>query len=232
VGIEFISGTAKVPKWSGKATSQAGYFENLTGGRKLSLELIAEIPVNRQHMTHPKPDPASPERRNFLTEGLSVIIGGLVGLVPAAAGLAVYLDPLRRKSQVGNFVRVTSLDALPNDGVPRKFPVLASKTDAWTKTAQTPIGAVYLRRTGETALQAFNVVCPHAGCFVDYMPERIGYFCPCHNSTFAQDGKLSDANSPSPRGLDTLECEIRNQKEVWVKFQNFQAGHAEKIPAA
>jgi len=183
-------------------------------------------------MTQNKPDPASQGRRNFMTEALSVVIGGLVGLVPALAGLAVYLDPLRRKSEAGNFVRVTSLDALPNDGVPRKFPVLASKTDAWTKTAKTPIGAVYIRRVGDQKLQAFNVVCPHAGCFVDYVAERSGYFCPCHNSTFSQDGKIADPSSPSPRALDSLDCEIRNKKEVWVKFQNYQAGHAEKIPAA
>jgi hypothetical protein len=34
------------------------------------------------------------------------------------------------------------------------------------------------------------------------------------------------------RGMDALEVEIRNTKEVWVKFQDFQAGHAEKVPIA
>ena len=32
--------------------------------------------------------------------------------------------------------------------------------------------------------------------------------------------------------LDGLQVEIRNEKEVWVKFQNFQTGHSEKIPVA
>src|SRR5438309_4689223 len=44
------------------------------------------------------------------------------------------------------------------------------------------LGAVYLRRTPDGKLQAFNVVCPHAGCFVDFLPERGMYLCPCHNS--------------------------------------------------
>ena len=57
------------------------------------------------------------------------------------------------------------------------------------------------------------------------------YLCPCHNSTFALDGKISSAGSPSPRGLDELEVEIRNDSEVWVKFQNYRAGVPEKIPA-
>jgi len=174
--------------------------------------------------------PPQPERRDFFKQALSVILGGVAGLVPAAAGLAVYLDPLRRKSQPGTTVRVTSLEALPNDGIPRKFPVLASRTDAWNKTPASPIGAVYIRRTGEQTLQVLNVVCPHAGCFVDYKPERSGYFCPCHNSSFTADGAINDPHSPSPRALDTLEYEIRNGREVWVKFQNYQAGHQEKLP--
>ena len=35
--------------------------------------------------------------------------------------------------------------------------------------------------------------------------------------------------SPAARGLDSLEVEVRNRREVWVKFQNFEAGQAKKI---
>jgi Rieske Fe-S protein len=129
-------------------------------------------------------------------------------------------------------VRVTTLEALPDDGIPRKFPVLATRVDAWNKFSQAAIGAVYLRRTAEAQVQALNVVCPHAGCFVDFLPERGTYLCPCHNSTFAVTGRIGDPASPAARGLDTLDVEIRGGNEVWVKFQNFQAGRAEKIPAA
>jgi Rieske Fe-S protein len=74
-------------------------------------------------------------------------------------------------------------------------------------------------------------VCPHAGCFVDYLDARKSYLCPCHNSTFALDGKVNDPKSPSPRGLDELEVEVRDNSEVWVKFQNYRAGISQKIPA-
>lgn len=158
-------------------------------------------------------------------------MGALAGLVPLASGLVVFFDPLRRKAQASEFVPVASLNALPDDGSPLKFAVKASRTDAWNKTPQTPIGAVYLRRNGEKVVQALNVVCPHAGCFVDYNPALKGYHCPCHDSTFALSGKISSPSSPAPRGLDELEVEIRNQTEVWVKFQNFRAGQADKTPA-
>ena|SRR5439155_4863803 len=171
-------------------------------------------------------------RRDFFKKLLAGIIGTVLGLFPVGAGLTVFLDPLRRKSPTSGAIRVTTLQALPSDGVPRKFPVLATRVDAWNKFSQVPIGAIYLRRTSDNQLQAFNVVCPHAGCYVDFLPERGHYLCPCHNSTFTVAGKIDDPASPAPRGLDTLEVEVRNQKEVWVKFRNFQAGHAEKIPAA
>lgn len=185
-----------------------------------------------------KPEPASAgeTRRDFCVKAGSVVIGGLITAVPAVAGVAVVLDPLRRKSNGGEFIRVTSLEALPGDGVPRHFPVLSSKTDAWTRTALTPIGAIYLRREGDRKPVALNVTCPHAGCPVDFVPEKNGakpgFYCPCHNSSFSVNGKVSDPQSPAARGLDELEVQIRNEKEVWVKFQNFHAGPAEKIPVA
>jgi menaquinol-cytochrome c reductase iron-sulfur subunit len=171
-------------------------------------------------------------RRDFFNKVLAGIIGAVLGLVPTVAGLTVFFDPLRRKTANGGAIRVATLEALPADGVPRKFPVLATRVDAWNKFSEVPIGAVYLRRTADNQLQAFNVVCPHAGCFVDFLPERGRFLCPCHNSTFTLAGRIDDPSSPAPRGLDTLDVEVRDGKEIWVKFRNFQAGRAEKIPVA
>jgi menaquinol-cytochrome c reductase iron-sulfur subunit len=142
----------------------------------------------------------------------------------------VLLDPLRRKAAAGEMIFVTSIDSLPKDGTPRKFPILAGRIDAWNKFPNAPIGAIYLRRASEKEVQALNVVCPHAGCFVDFRASQKDYYCPCHNSSFAISGQIADPKSPSPRGLDTLEVELRNGTEVWVNFQNFQTGHAEKVP--
>src|SRR5215469_11435206 len=97
-------------------------------------------------------------RRSFFKESLAVVIGGVITLVPAAAGLMVLLDPLRRKGGgPASAIQVTTLAALPDDGVPRKFPVLADKIDAWNKYRDVPIGAVYLRRTSDNKIEALNV---------------------------------------------------------------------------
>ena len=91
--------------------------------------------------------PSAEGRRGFIQKCLAGIIGAVIGIVPAAAGLCMLLDPLRRKSANAGAVRVTSLEALPADGLPRKFSVIADRTDAWNKFPQVPVGAVYLRRT-------------------------------------------------------------------------------------
>jgi len=173
-----------------------------------------------------------PDRRGFFKKTFATIIGIFIGLLPVASGLAVFFDPLRRKASTTDPVRVTTLDALPADGVPRKFSVVADREDAWNRFGNVPVGAVYLRRTSDKTVEALNVVCPHAGGFVDYSGSNNCFICPLHNSKFALDGKISDPTSPSPRAMDTLEVEIRDGKEVWVKFQNYQAGKAEKIPVA
>ena len=172
---------------------------------------------------------SEPERRGFLKRCAAGVIGAVAGIVPLLSGLVVLLDPLRRKSAAGEFTYVAPLGAIPEDGTPRKFTILASRTDAWNKAPQTPIGAVYLRRLAPKSVTAFNVVCPHAGCFVEFQGANKAYYCPCHRSAFALDGAIASA-SPAKRGLDALQVEIRKNNEVWVKFQNFLAGTADKIP--
>ncbi len=159
-----------------------------------------------------------------------MVIGAGLAVVAPVAGLTVLLDPLRRTTENGGAVRVASLESLPGDGTPVKFSVLATKVDAWNRTPNVPVGAIYLQRlAGGKAVRAFNVKCPHAGCFVDYRPDRSCYHCPCHDSTFAIDGKVLDPKSPSPRPLDELPVEIRDDG-IWVAFQNFRPGVEEKIP--
>ncbi|MFT4692829.1 MAG: menaquinol-cytochrome c reductase iron-sulfur subunit [Limisphaerales bacterium] len=174
--------------------------------------------------------PHSPERRDFIKQAASVCIGGAIGVVPVVAGIAVYLDPLNHKSAGSQRVKVTTLSGLPQDGKPRKFSVYADKKDAWTTFPKSPVGAVYITRTGEKELKVLNVVCPHAGCFVDYVGRDDEFFCPCHDSSFKKDGSIKSTHSPSPRPLDELEYEIDEDEAVWVEFINFLAGQKEKVP--
>lgn len=184
------------------------------------------------HPTDPSledgPEAAVPARRNFLTRLAAMFVGGLAAVIPVGAGLTALLDPLRRGDGEAGMIRVTRLSALPADGSPRKFTVESDRTDAWATHANTPVGAVYLRRADDTVI-ALNVVCPHAGCFVRLLRDKTRYACPCHNSSFDLDGSVNDPASPAPRAMDALGVEIRNGDEVWVRFQNFLPGREEKV---
>jgi menaquinol-cytochrome c reductase iron-sulfur subunit len=167
-------------------------------------------------------------RRGFLERVAATIVGLLVGVVPLAAGLYTFLDPLRKKRRP-KWVHVAWMDEVPADGVPRRFPVISDRWDAWNYYPPEPIGAVYLRRTAANEKPiAFTVICPHLGCSVDYSPSSDCFKCPCHNSVFDVNGTVK--SGPPPRGMDTLEVEARAD-EIWVNFQRFKAGHRDKEPA-
>jgi Rieske Fe-S protein len=179
----------------------------------------------------PPTSTTDPPRRNFLKQFLAGTLTAVVGLVPGLASLLVFFDPLKRRSaEAGDALLVTRLASLPADGIPRRFQVLADRVDAWNTYRNIPVGAVYLRRSEDDRVTALNATCPHAGCSVSYSGDQSQYVCPCHDSLFALDGTIANATSPSPRALDALDVEVRNENEVWVKFQNFQPGHREKLP--
>jgi Rieske Fe-S protein len=118
---------------------------------------------------------------------------------------------------------------LSKDGKPSKYEIILEQVkDAWTTYKNVPAGAVYLSRKGEEVI-AFNLKCPHLGCAVDYRSKSNDYFCPCHNSTFGIDGSVTDENSPSPRGMDTMDTKVEDGI-VWIRFQQFTPNIVEKIP--
>jgi menaquinol-cytochrome c reductase iron-sulfur subunit len=182
------------------------------------------------------PDALHPPRRNLLAALGAILVGGIVSLFPLGAGALVFLDPIlkRKKQDEGSgegdrpFRRVAAVDALPADGTPVQVPVLADLKDAWNSDPNQPVGAVYLRRVG-SQVECFNAICPHAGCFVAYSPERKLFQCPCHTSSFELDGERI-MPSPSPRDMDGLKVDEAKLKEgeVWVQFVNFYPGHEER----
>ena len=182
----------------------------------------------------PRGTDAIPPRRNFLAAVVATIIGAFVSIVPFAAGLATFLDPLLRRKKAGGEgstrppIRVASLDALPTDSTPVQIPVIADLTDAWNREPNQPIGAVYLSRQGNQ-VTCFNAICPHAGCFVGYAADRKVFQCPCHTSSFQLDGTRI-MPSPSPRNMDELKVAPDKLKsgEVWIQFVNYYPGKEDR----
>ena len=158
--------------------------------------------------------PATDDRRGFFDASRGCGHRGDRHVVPFAAGLFVFFDPLRRSRAGLGFIRVATLDALPDDGMPRRFRSLPAARDAWNFFPNEPIGAVFLRRQkGQATPEAFQTTCPHAGCLVDFVAANKIFKCPCHNSPFQLDGEIIQP-SPSPRPMDTLECKVVDERGV------------------
>ena len=169
-------------------------------------------------------------RRKFIVTS-TIGASAACALFPFASGLPSVLDPVTKKSGGAKvpWTEVTSLATLPEDGTPTKFEVILEKvTDAWTTYTNIPAGAGYLARNGNE-VTAYNLKCPHLGCAIDYRANTNDYFCPCHNSTFGLDGSVTTENSPSPRGMDTMDTKVE-EGIVWIRFQQFRPNIAEKIP--
>jgi menaquinol-cytochrome c reductase iron-sulfur subunit len=184
-------------------------------------------------------------RRSFLASLVAAVVGGVLVLFPFAAGAGVLFHPLRRRRRstggddagdTADYVRVCSLDSLPADGVPHEHVVIADVADAWTRIAGQRIGSVYLVRTeadDKPHVTALSATCPHLGCAVEFDANDDRFECPCHASAFSKGGKK--LFGPSLRGLDPLEVKLVDDKgtqEIWVDFQRFRAGIAERIPVA
>ncbi len=189
-------------------------------------------------MSHPTEPPESvPEpRRQFATKLAAIVFGAILVVVPFVPALGILLDPLLRKRRaVGpagdsvdsrGFIRVArTSQLLPNQ--PVQIPVVADLQNFWNRYPNTSIGSVFLRKT-ESGVECFNARCPHLGCTVTFRTTEDVFYCPCHDSSFTPDGVRH--NDIPPRDLDSLEVEIRNEDEVWVKFQNFRVGVHDKTP--
>lgn len=174
-----------------------------------------------------RPQANAPTRRGLL----AALISALLGAVPLGIGAAFFLSPLYRKKSDqprgdDDFIPLNlPFDALPADGTPILVTVERDKQNAWNLYPDSPVGTVWLRRVEGQAL-AFNSICPHLGCAVEYRTAANDFFCPCHNSNFELDGER--LNQIPPRSLDMLETKLVDGS-VWVKYQNFRAGTAEKI---
>lgn len=173
------------------------------------------------------------ERRSALG-----VIGGLMATVVGAGfsiPAALYLfDPVARRRAGGPAegapLPVAPLAEVPDvaaGAAPLRLTVVASEQhDAWNRLQEVRLGSVWLCKTGDQ-LSCFSTACPHAGCGIDFDPERRLFICPCHGSSFALDG--SRREGPSPRDMDRLDVDV-HEGQVRCRFQRFRTASAAKEP--
>ncbi|QEH33618.1 Arsenite oxidase subunit AioB precursor [Aquisphaera giovannonii] len=180
-------------------------------------------------------------RRDLYRLG-SRVLGGAIKLAVAVPALAFLVSPLRKKvagqggasDSGGSMETLTSLSQL-KVGVPRSFPVIRDRNDAWVTYPSEPVGSVWLIRQPEGAkpeVIAYSAECPHLGCAINLTTDAREFLCPCHTSAFDFEGKPK--NQVPPRPMDRLDVELTAETDpkVRVRFQKFRTLAEEKIPLA
>jgi menaquinol-cytochrome c reductase iron-sulfur subunit len=187
-------------------------------------------------------DQKSPKTRRTFVAAITTIVAGTIAVVtPLLAGVVTFLSPLFKKSASPK-VRVGLLSQVPDDGVPRPFPVIANRIDAWNRYPDQRIGSIYLiRQPGEEKPTAFTAKCPHAGCFIGYTPGDDKFRCPCHTSAFNLNGTRVNGDAEvAPRGMDHLPVTLVDVTagdgemvhEIWIEYIDFQTGLKEAVPTS
>ena len=71
---------------------------------------------------------------------------------------------------------------------------------------------VLLIRSGEDEWRAFEGMCTHLNCTVQYETARRQIWCACHNGFYDLNGKV--VSGPPPRPLEEYEVHIRGEEVI------------------
>jgi thiosulfate dehydrogenase (quinone) large subunit len=192
---------------------------------RVSVRRTMGLPATNQRTERPAVT-AEVRRRTFVLSGATAAGAGVVALF--SGGLIELWTHLRGNGGAAG----TGSAALPvqpsahprTSSTAATTPASKGATSAGTEigpTSTVPVGGAASftdPHSGQPAFvvqpvsgqfKAFNAVCPHAGCPVQFQSGN--FFCPCHGSQF--DGKTGAVVSgPAPTGLPTIPIAIANGK--------------------
>ena len=134
--------------------------------------------------------PSPPDRRAFLDAVLAL------GFVSTAVAV-VYpvwrylIPPASGEPATASAVAARLADVKPNSGLLFKF---GSRPGL-------------LVRTPDGELRAFNAICTHLDCTVQYKADTSQIWCACHNGMYDLAGNV--VSGPPPRPLERLAVNVR-----------------------
>jgi menaquinol-cytochrome c reductase iron-sulfur subunit len=144
-------------------------------------------------------------RRNFYVG----VIYGLGAVIASALGLpaAVYLlfPPKARKAD--EWVEIGDVTSLAADS-PTEMTFRRNRVDGWKVTSEK--ATAWVVKHADNSVLAFGPQCTHLGCAYHWDDGKTEFICPCHNSLFSIDGKVTAG--PAPRPLERYETRIDGKK--------------------
>ena len=107
---------------------------------------------------------------------------------------------------------------------PKEMSYITTRQDGYRTT--TVMRSVWLIKPSDHEIIVYSPICTHLGCAYRFENEKRRFQCPCHNSLFDLDGKVT--GGPAPRPLDRLPVRVENGR-LWVIYKEFKAGVPKQI---
>lgn len=142
-------------------------------------------------------------RRNFMKVAIASI-GGLIGAAIGLPAIPYIMGPALQKES-DSWIQLGSIGKVELN-IPTLFKKTIETQTGWIDTEE-EISVYVLTSNGQDYVVMSNV-CTHLGCRVRWIPEKDGFFCPCHNGVFAKDGAV--VSGPPPRPLDRFESKVED----------------------
>jgi Rieske Fe-S protein len=150
--------------------------------------------------------PQSTGRRDWLLDIL-------IGAVTATAAFIFY--PAVR------FLWPRAVTSSGTMSVVAPFPISSLKPDAegkWPPPFDFGGKPCLVIRTPDGDVKAFNALCTHTDCTVQFLPDKGEIFCGCHNGVYDLNGR--NVSGPPPRPLEEYKVTLRGttpgQEEIIV----------------
>ena len=152
-------------------------------------------------------EPGTPSvlRRNFCVAAIGAL-GSLIAAAMALPALMYLLLPPRLRGQ-GEWVEVGDISQLPA-GAPVKMTFRRMRVDGWK--VLTEDNTAWVVRSSNLQVFAFGPQCTHLGCAYHWDRTKDEFFCPCHNSLFAIDGKV--IGGPARQPLHRYETRVEGNR--------------------
>lgn len=175
-----------------------------------------------------QPRPFDPSRRAMLVQlgGAAIGLVWVLGLLPrgrAAAGGAI-----AQTSAVGPRAAPSSPSAAPASASPTPPPSTAPVGTAIGSLSQLQSqGSIAYQdsHTGDPAVAvdlgnnnvvAFDAVCTHAGCTVQYDQSQKLLYCPCHGAVFDPAHQAEVLEGPAPTALSALHVTVASDGTIYA----------------
>lgn len=142
-------------------------------------------------------------RRDFM----KITIAGIGGVIAAAIGIPAiaYIVGPALKDKTADWIKLGAVNKVELN-TPTLFKTTVQTQTGWVSSEEEFSGYV-MTENGQDFIVMSNV-CTHLGCRVRWIPDKEGFYCPCHNGVFAKDGTV--VSGPPPRPLDRFEVKIED----------------------